>query len=130
MKTAAHNAVATPSRPNRIFDAPVSPNNRARMSNGGTLLPGVDGRSAEGRRYRDLVCAFAAGLGGPDGLVEQDAALVRNAAAVTMKCESMQAAVVRGEHVDLEQMTRLANGLTRALNAIRARRKPKGSPTC
>ena len=42
-----------------------------------------------------------------------------------MQSETLQAAVVRGERVDEEQFVRLGNGLVRALNALKARRKPK-----
>jgi hypothetical protein len=42
-----------------------------------------------------------------------------------MQSEALQGKVVRGEHIDQEQFVRLGNSLTRALNALRARRKPK-----
>ena len=39
---------------NRLPVARTSTRNRSRITNGSELLRGVDGRSAEGRRYRDL----------------------------------------------------------------------------
>ncbi len=50
---------------------------------------------------------------------------MRHAAAATMRSETLQAAVVRGEAIDQEQFVRLGNGLVRALNALKTRRKPK-----
>jgi hypothetical protein len=103
----------------------VSIKNRSARTNGLIVLHGVDGRSPEGRRYRDLVLAYAEEIGGVASLSEQDAALVRHCACATMQSETLQAAVVRGEHIDTEQFVRLGNGLVRALNALKARRKPK-----
>jgi hypothetical protein len=112
-------------RSSRLRPVAVSKTNRSATTNGIVVLDGVDGRSPEGRRFRDLVVAFSEELGGVEGLSQQDAAIVRHAAAATMQSESLQAAVVRGERIDEEQFVRLGNGLVRALNALKARRKPK-----
>jgi hypothetical protein len=105
--------------------APRPVNNRARVTNGSRLLAGVDGRSAEARRYRDLVSSFAADLGGdPIKLSELVKALIRQAAATIVVSEKMQAAIVRGEVVDLEQATRVANTASRCLARLAATRKP------
>jgi hypothetical protein len=99
-------------------------NNRAKVTNGTRLLDGVDGRSAEARRYRDLVSSFAADLGGdPTKLSELEKALIRQAAATLGVSEKMQAAIVRGEVVDLEQATRVANTASRCLARLAAMRK-------
>lgn len=97
---------------------------RSALANGDTLITGVDGRSAEARRFRDLCLSFAEPLGGFTGLAEHDAALVRHAASLTMESERMQRQSVRGEPVDAEQLVRVTNALTRTLNALSARRKP------
>jgi len=91
------------------------------MSNGSTLLAGVDGRKAEARRFRDLCISLAAELGGLSVLTEPDAALVRHAAALTMQSEQMQRAAVRGQHLDAEDSVRVSNALIRTLGALRAR---------
>ena len=72
-----------------------------------------------------MCISLVADLGGIVGLSEESAALVRSAAAMTIRAEGLQVALVRGEAVDLEQLTRLTNGLTRLLNAIKSRRNPK-----
>ncbi len=98
------------------------------MANGSTVLSQIDGRSAEARRFRDIVINLASDLGGLAELSEHDAALVRHAAALTMQSEVMQRAAVRGEAVDTEQLVRITNALTRTLSAVNARRKPKRAP--
>jgi hypothetical protein len=79
---------------------------------------GTDGRSAEARRFKDLVVSFAAPFGGEAALSEAERALVRNAAALTLRCEALQANVVAGRVVDNEEMTRLANSSARVLAAL------------
>jgi hypothetical protein len=123
--SAARPAPVAATRSSRLRPVVVSKKNRSASTNGLVVLEGVDGRSPEGRRFRDLVVAYAEELGGVEALSQQDAAIVRHAAAVTMQSEQLQAAVVRGEKIDEEQFVRLGNGLVRALNALKARRKPK-----
>jgi hypothetical protein len=100
---------------------------RSRITNGKQLLVGIDGRSAEARRYKDLAMAYADDCGGAAGLTEAQRALVRTAAMLTIQSESQQAAMLRGEAIDDEQMTRVANSLSRTLHRLglkRAAAKP------
>lgn len=98
--------------------------NRSKVTNGVKLLRHLDLRSHDGRRYRDLVDAFKAEFG--SGLTEGQMAPIRLAAALTVQSEAMQAAIVRGERVDREELTRLANAQTRALRALAAM-KPRAA---
>jgi len=41
---------------------------------------------------------------------------------LTIQCESLQAAMLRGEDVDVEQQTRVANSLSRTLHRLGLRR--------
>lgn len=116
---------ATSPRMNRLRAVNVSKRNRSAMANGSTILAGVDGRSLEARRFRDLCVSYADPLGGFDSLSEFDAAIIRQAAGITMQTESMQAAIVRGESVDAEQVVRLTNVLTRLLASIKKKHPPK-----
>ena len=70
----------------------TSTRNRSRITNGSELLRGVDGRSAEGRRYRDLTEAFRVEFG--LGASEREMAAIRLAAALTVQSETLQAAIV------------------------------------
>lgn len=96
---------------------------RSAVSNGSRLLSGVDGRSALARRFRDLVKEYTSELGGEDIMTAPMTAMVRQAAAVTVETERMQAAIVRGEDVDAEQLVRLTNTLTRLMTNLKAKAK-------
>jgi len=97
------------------------PTTRSRITNGSDLLRGIDGRSAEARRYRDLIEGFTAEFGSATP-GEREMALIRQAAALTVQAETMQAAIVRGEAVDIEQLTRVANALTGTLKELGIRK--------
>jgi hypothetical protein len=95
---------------------------RSRVTNG-KMLTGVDGRSAEARRYRDLTFSFADDCGGPSTLTEAQRVLVAQAAALTIQAETLQGAMLRGEEVDIEQQTRVANSLARTLSRLGIRKR-------
>jgi hypothetical protein len=101
---------------------------RSRITNGSKLVAAVDGRSAEARRYKDVAFSLADDLGGATGLTEAQRALVRQIAAMTVQSEKLQGAVLRGEDVDVEQLTRLSNALSRMLHRLGLKKaKPKPS---
>jgi hypothetical protein len=95
---------------------------RSRVTNG-KMIAGVDGRSAEARRYRDLAMAFADDCGGAAGLTEAQRTLVRQAATLTVQSEKLQGAMLRGEEMSDEQMTRVANSLSRTLSRLGIRKR-------
>jgi hypothetical protein len=96
---------------------------RSRVTNGSKLVVGLDGRSAEARRYRDLVIGYADDLGGADRITEAQRALIGQVATLQIQSERVQAAVLRGEQVNLEQLTRLANASTRILSRLGLKRE-------
>jgi hypothetical protein len=70
------------------------PSTRNAVTNGSRLhRRGVDGRTRNARRFRDLFESFAESLGGEAGLSEADRALARTAASV--QAEPMQAEVAK-----------------------------------
>ena len=70
---------------------------RSAVTNHKDLLPGLDGRSATARRFRDLVNAFVADMGGLDRCSEVRLGLVRRLAATTVQAEMLEARMVNGE---------------------------------
>jgi hypothetical protein len=89
-----------------------------------TRQPSVDGRSRQARRFKRLCGDLAGDLGGEDSLTAAEAALVRQAAVITMQAEEAQTALLRGETVDSDDLVRLSNASTRLLSALGvARRK-------
>lgn len=101
----------------------LPPTQRSAVTNGTRILEGVDGSTALARRYRDLVAILSGELG--ENLSEAERLQVRNAATLQMHAEELTAALVRGEPVDPEAITRAANGATRALAALRRRQSRK-----
>ena len=80
------------SRSNRLRFSTASRRGRQRfaadVTNGAKMIAGVDGRSAEARRYRDLAMSFADDCGGAASLTEAQRALVAQAAALTVQSET------------------------------------------
>jgi len=101
-----------------------SPAVRSAITNGTRVLDGVDGRSTSARRFRDLIVAFSDDMGGGE-LSEAERSTVRQAAAITLQQEAMQAAIVRGESIDTEQLTRLSNVAVRLLATLGRKQRNK-----
>jgi hypothetical protein len=85
------------------------PDQRSAITNGSRLLQGVNGRSAEYRRYKDLYRAALAETGG------RHDALCRQLAGLQVQREALDAALVRGEPVDPTSHVAVANAITRTL---------------
>src|SRR5947199_2383747 len=66
-----------------------TPTARAKLTNGtrGMVLPGIDQRSAIARRYRDVICAIIADLGGESRLSEARLQLIRRFSALVVQAE-------------------------------------------
>ncbi|WP_259670851.1 hypothetical protein [Rhizobium lentis] len=71
---------------------------------------------------------FADDLGGAASLNEPQRALVRQVAAVTVESEKLQAAIVRGESVDHENLVRLNNLQARLVKQLDIKPTGKGKP--
>ncbi len=112
--------------PCAVDERPVNKKSRSAMTNGARrhLHPeGIDGRSTDARRFKDLIAGFAAPYGGESALTVGEQALVRNAAAMSLKLEQMQADAVAGKPIDSEQLTRLSNSVQRTLASLRKGRE-------
>jgi len=102
---------------------------RSKLSNGTRLLQNVDGRSSSARRFRDLVRAYETEVGG--NLTEVERGLIRQAAALTFKAETLQSDLVNGNPVDGDQLIRLTGTAKRILSAIgeKASKRKEPAPT-
>jgi hypothetical protein len=90
--------------------------NRSAVTNGAKLLVGIDMRSPTARRYRDLVHAYRAEIGGD--LSEPEMAMIKTAAGLSVQAELMQARIVNGEVVNSDDLIRLSSEVRRILDAI------------
>lgn len=104
--------------------------NRSAVTNGSKLLVGIDMRSPTARRFRDLVQAYTAEIGGD--LSQTEMAMVKTAASLAIQAELMQADIVNGKMVDSGDLIRLSSEARRILDAIGAKagkRKPAAHQT-
>jgi hypothetical protein len=104
------------------------PEGRSRVSNGSTLLTGVDGRSTWARRLRDLIGLHLSDLGGEDMASEAERSIVRRAATLTVELERLETSfALAGEAQPeaLELYQRVSNTLRRHLEAIGIKRVPR-----
>jgi hypothetical protein len=89
------------------------------------LLVGIDGRSPTARRFRDLVQAYKAEIGGD--LSETEMAMIKTAASLSLTAELRQADLVNGKTVDPDELIRLSGEARRLVAAIAekaGKRKP------
>jgi hypothetical protein len=105
--------------------APSAPALRSRVTNHRDLLPGLDGRSASARRYRDLVNSYIADMGGPDQCSDIKLGLLRRLAAVTVQAEVLEAKMVNGEQVDIGTLCTLASTTVRLSQRLGVERVPR-----
>ncbi len=98
---------------------------RSAITNGKLLPRGFDQRSSAARRFRDLVTAFARELGQGEALSTREAALVKQAAAIVVRIEALQSAIVSGAAVDDDAIVRLSNTAHRLLSSLASGRKRK-----
>jgi hypothetical protein len=103
---------------------------RSRVTNGGDLLPDVDGRSIIARRYRDIMSAILVDQGGEDHCSESRVQLVRRFAAAAVLAEQMESRLANGEKIDVAEFALLVSTLVRVANRIGLDRIPKNiAPT-
>ena len=105
---------------------PRPPTVRSRSTNDHLFIFGLDGRTAEARRVRDLIATMVDALGGKESATDEEKSLAREAAFAIASSERTQARILRGEEVDLKEASRLANIAARYRKDIRARQKAKG----
>ena len=98
---------------------------RSAVTNHKDLLPGLDGRSASARRFRDLVNAFVADMGGLDRCSEIKLGLVRRLAATTVQAEMLEARMVNGEAIDVSQLCTLASTTVRISQRLGLERRTR-----
>jgi hypothetical protein len=98
------------------------------VTNGKTLLQGVDGRSTWVRRLRDLMSLHLVDLGGETNTSEAERSIIRRAATLTVELERLElkfALAGEADPVDLELYQRVANSLRRLLEAVGIARRPR-----
>ena len=88
-----------------------------------------DQRTKAARRFKELVRDFGIDLGGAPTIAEQS--LIRQAAILTLRAESLQAAILDGETTNDAALVRMANASARILGQLgvqHRKRKPAHVP--
>src|SRR5262245_9866027 len=105
---------------------------RSRVTNGKTLLQGIDGRSTWVRRLRDLINSHLVDLGGPDMASEAERSIIRRASTITVELERLELRFAEAnlagqppDPIDFDLYLRGANSLRRLLEAVGLERKPR-----
>src|ERR1700730_2080029 len=97
-----------------------SRHHRSAVSNGSKIfsIAGADGRSSLSRRYRDIVAATTADLGGGDVLSEGQRQIIRRASALSIICESVEVDLVAYQAFDIANYLTAANALRRMVETL------------
>ena len=101
---------------------------RSRVTNGSSILPGVDGRSTWVRRLRDLINLHTADLGGEDNVSAAEQAIIRRASVLIVELERLElkfATDGEASPFDLDLYQRMANSLRRLLEAVGLQRRAR-----
>jgi hypothetical protein len=94
------------------------------------LLAGIDGRSATARRYKEILTTIIADQGGADRLSETRSQLIRRFAAASVLAETIEARIIEGEPVDLNEHAQLSSTLVRLAQRIGIDRRARNvTPT-
>jgi hypothetical protein len=96
---------------------------RSAVTNGSSVLLNVDGRSAWMRRFRDLIAAHEADLGGRDVLSEGQRAIIRRAALLQCQLELMEGRFAQNDSGEvsvksLEAYQRSSSTMRRLLESL------------
>lgn len=120
--------MSTQSSADRCRVASLPRQQRSAVTNGSTLYMAtapVDGRSAEARRFRDVLEAIVSDLGGSALLSEGQRQLARRCAMLSVQCERLEAAAVAGEPFDADLYGTLTDRLGRAFGRLGLKRQAK-----
>jgi hypothetical protein len=102
---------------------------RSRVTNGKDVLPGIDGRSPTARRYRDIAVAICIDQGGEDRLSEARVQLIRRFSAAACMAEKLEARLVEGGAIDINEHATLCSTMVRIASRIGIDRRARNVST-
>ena len=91
-------------------------------------IAGLDGRTVNARRVRDLAVTYTAALGGEQVLDALQRELVLKAAQLTVAAEDMRRCSLRGETIDVSDLVKLENLASRAVRALNLGKRDRPAP--
>jgi len=99
------------------------PQGATRMGTQGTILAGVDMRTAGGRRFKELCADLVDHLG--DDPTAPQLAIIRRAAALGVWCEQAEADQAQGKELDVAAYTTATNTLRRLMADLGLERRAR-----
>lgn len=99
---------------------------RSAVSNGSKLVVGIDGRSAPARRLKDVIDQLLVEIARAPS--EADLMNARNAAALQLHAERLDASLLRGEAVSGAERATVANSMARALADLGLTKRHRRGP--
>ncbi len=100
---------------------------KSRITNG-TLLPGIDGRSAWVRRAKDVLAEIVTDMGGVDNTSAAERHIARRATTLIIELERLErkfALAGEADIADLDTYARVASSMRRLLEGIGLKRRAK-----
>jgi hypothetical protein len=91
---------------------------KTKISNGSEVLPNVDGRSLVARRYGEILSALLIDQGDAGKISEARLQYIRRFAAAAVLAEQIEAALARGETIDIGDHALLCSTMVRVGNKI------------
>ncbi len=104
--------------PGTVVEPAANSGQKVRKRRARQRVPGRRTPRAAIRRFNDLVVQFTAELGGRERLNIAEHEMVRQAAAIMLRAEQLQAAIVRGERIDPDELIRLSSEGRRVLRSL------------
>jgi hypothetical protein len=112
---AASVATDEPKTVSRAVTAPRKHKARSRITNGRSILDGIDWRTGIARRYTDLVAAVCVDQGGADRMSEAKLQLTRRFAALAVQAEQLESRLANGEDIDVQEYATLTSTMVRVV---------------
>ena len=103
--------------------APPKPQAGTRRGNGSSLLAGVDGRTTQARRFREIFTNIAQDMGGDP--TEAQKAIAARAATLCVWCEAAEVEFASGGELDVLTYSTVSNAMRRLLSDLGLERRAK-----
>jgi len=102
---------------------PPKPQAGTRKGNGSIVLAGVDGRTSQARRFKEILAMLVQDIGGDPS--EAQKAIAARAATLAVWCEQTEVAYAQGGLFDVATYTTASNAMRRLLTDIGLERRAK-----
>lgn len=107
------------SKPNIGIDRKIRQSfGKSAVTNGTTILPDIDGRSKEARRFKDIASQIVTDQGGLELCAEARLQLIRRFSACCVMAEQMEANLASGKNINIVEHSMLTNAIVKVAARI------------